>query len=120
MMMNSLAKMPIGQLKRAVDIREQIESLTHELHQLLAGRPQVRVDGGEPQRKRVLSPMGRAKIAAAQRLRWAKFNEARGGRPQPASRHMLSPEGRARVSAAVKARWARFRAAKAKSSLARQ
>ncbi|MDB6110642.1 MAG: hypothetical protein JWR69_2392, partial [Pedosphaera sp.] len=102
------------------DIREQIESLTLELHQLLGGRPHVRVDGVEQQRKRILSPTGRAKIAAAQRLRWAKFNAARGGRPQRASRHLLSPEGRARVSAAVKARWARFRATKAKSSLARQ
>jgi hypothetical protein len=119
-MMNSLTTLPIGQLKRAVDIREQIESLTLELHQLLGGVPRIQTNGVENGRKRMLSPVGRAKIAAAQRLRWAKFNAARGGRPKPASRHLLSAAGRARVSAAVKARWARFRATKAKSALARQ
>ena len=112
-MMNSLTTIPIGQLKRAVDIREQIESLTLELHELLAGVAGMQRAGGEQSQRRVLSPTGRAKIAAAQRLRWAKFNAARGGRPKPASRHMLSAAGRARVSAAVKARWVRFRAAKA-------
>jgi hypothetical protein len=115
-MTNSLTTLPIGQLKRVVDIREQIESLTLELHQLLGGSPGVHANGASNGRKRTLSPVGRAKIAAAQRLRWARFNAARGGRPQPASRHMLSEAGRARVSAAVKARWARFRAAKAKAS----
>ena len=117
-MTNSLATLPIDQLKRAVDIREKIESLTQELHQLLGNLPQLNGNSATNGRKHALSSEGRARIAAAQRQRWAKFNAARGGRRQPASRHDLTPEGRARVSAAVKARWVRFRAEKAKAILA--
>ena len=112
MMTNSLATLPIQQLKRAVGIREQIESLTRELHELLAGPSfaSAPVSGG----RRGLSAAGRARIAAAQRARWSRYNAARGIRPRPASnKQRLSAQGRAKVSAAVRARWVRFRAAKA-------
>jgi len=123
-MTHSLATLPLEQLKRAVDIREQIDLLTLELHQLLASVPRPEGmgnntgNGSAAEKKRVLTQAGRARIAAAQRLRWAKYNATRGGRPRRTTRHDLSPEGRARVSAAVKARWVRFRAAKARAALA--
>ncbi len=121
-MTHALTTLPIEHLKRVVDIREQIDLLTLELHQLLgtlpAGKENRESAAAESEgKRRVLTPEGRERIAAAQRQRWAKFNAARGGRPKPATRHLLSPEGRARVSAAVKARWVRFRAAKAKAAL---
>lgn len=114
MMTHSLATLPLPKLKRAVGIREQIEALTLELNQLL-GTPAYIIPNGDTLDKRPgLSPEGRARIAAAQRLRWSKYNAARGIRPKPATpaSQRLSPEGRARVSAAVKARWIRYRAAK--------
>ena len=114
MMTNSLATLPLQKLKRAVGIREQIEALTLELHQLLGSSAYVVSNGNILDKRPGLSPAGRARIAAAQRLRWSKYNAARGIRPKasrPTSQR-LSAEGRAKVSAAVKARWIRYRAAK--------
>jgi hypothetical protein len=85
-------------------------------------------------KKRTMSPEGRAKIAAAQKARWAKAKKtnklisrsrsgggANSGRSQhepfvikahPASQDIaakrtMSAEGRARIAAAQKARWAK-------------
>jgi hypothetical protein len=80
----------IAQLKKALQIAEQIHSLQAELDSLLGGGDHI--DNGlvaaeaettAPARKKgrkkgsKMSPEGRARIAAAQRARWAK---ARGGR----------------------------------------
>lgn len=109
----------VSNLKRAIEIAEQIERLQAQLAQLIGGSAAVspapaavasvarRGRGG----KRILSPEARARIAAAQRERWAK---ARGGaKPapvsgaaKPAKRKGLTPAGRARLAAAMKARWA--------------
>ena len=115
-MTNSLATLPLPKLKRAVGIREQIEALTLELNQLLGTSAYLATNGhGFTLDKRPgLSTAGRARIAAAQRLRWSKYTAARGIRPKAASpaSERLSAEGRAKVSAAVKARWIRYRASK--------
>jgi hypothetical protein len=61
--------------------------------------------------KRRISAAGRAKIAAAQRLRWAK---AKGGKVVPIASHKrrkLSGAALARIRAAQKARWAKWRKA---------
>jgi hypothetical protein len=109
----SVITVPTEQLRRAVDLRRQIESLDRELQQLLRSLPVQPFDAAARQRKFNLTPEGKARIAAAQRLRWARFNASRNHPHRPVTRHLLSPEGRARVSAAVKARWERYRAAKA-------
>ena len=115
-MMNSLSGLPIETLKRAVGIREQIDELTIELNELLS-QPRMRpavTFGARTSKGRELSAAGRARIATAQRLRWAKYNA---GRSKPVVNHSkkprLSAQGRAKVSAAVAARWERYRAAKA-------
>ena len=66
--------------------------------------------------RRHMSPEARARIAAAQKARWAKVHAAQGNSPKTASastgrrkRRTISPEGRASMAAAAKARWARFR-----------
>jgi len=113
-MTNSLATLPLQKLKRAVGIREQIEALTRELNQLLGTHAYLDTNGIIHDKRPGLTTDGRARIAAAQRLRWSKYNAARGVRPKvnaPRSQR-LSTEGRAKVSAAVKARWIRYRAAK--------
>ena len=60
---------------------------------------------------RRMSAASRAKIAAAQRARWAK---AKGRKVVPikAGKRRISAAGLARIRAANKARWARVRAAK--------
>ena len=125
-MMNSLADLPISKLKRAVGLRERIESLKTELDELLGARSYLPARGDRnsraqdqhaaPRERRGLTSAGRARIAAAQRLRWSKYNASRPARAEtPSKEPRLSAEGRARVAAAVRARWDRYRAAKAKA-----
>ena len=98
-------------LKEAIAIKEQIAALEARLNKLLGGG-----GGGEvpssfsaPVKKGrgKMSVAGRAKIAAAQRARWAKQKgtSAPGAKPAKKKRK-LSPEGRARIVAALKKRWA--------------
>ena len=91
---------------------------------LYGKNPRFRNDGGRfspvpgsansvtPGKKRGMSAAGRARIAAAQRARWAKERGNTVSTPRAGKRRM-SAEGRARIAAAAKARWARERAAKA-------
>ncbi len=104
MMKNSLATLPLAQLKRAVSIREQIESLELELNQLLGASASGSTNGATPNHKQAPNP-------ATQRVSWSKHEDVRGAR--------LSPAGRAKISAVVAARWERYRAAKAKQRKAR-
>jgi len=115
----------IDQLKRAITISEQIQKLEAELASILgssapvSSSPKVSAAAAKPgRRKRGLSAEGRARIAAAQKARWAK---AKGGEDSAAEapkagkrrkKRNLSPEARARIVAAVKARWAKAKKAK--------
>ena len=56
-----------------------------------------------------MSAAGRARIAEAQRKRWAKIH-AKGTKSKPAKRKM-SAAGRAKIAAAARARWAKAKAA---------
>lgn len=62
-------------------------------------------------RRRGMSAAGKARIAAAQRKRWAALKAATSEPAKP--KRKLSAAGRARIIAATKARWAAFRRAKA-------
>jgi len=76
----------------------------------------------EPKNKRKMSAAAKAKIAAAQRARWAKQKGTAGPLMAVAmemeepkakkKKRKLSPESRARIVAAVKARWAKAKKAK--------
>jgi hypothetical protein len=56
-----------------------------------------------------MSAAGRARIAAAQKLRWAKLRK--GGPKVAKRRNKMSAAGRARIAAAARARWAAAKAA---------
>ena len=96
-MTNNLTSLSIQQLRRAVALKEQIEQLADELSGVLGGSPGRR--GG------TRSAATRARMAAAQRARWAN---ARGKTPtrMKRGRRKISAAGRARIAAAAKARWA--------------
>jgi len=116
----------IDQLKRAITISEQIQELESELASILSASPNLSAPAkvaaaaakpGRRKRRRGLSAEGRARIAAAQKARWAKLKGAAAAAPaaMPAvkrrkKRH-LSPEARARIVAAVKRRWAKAKKA---------
>jgi hypothetical protein len=115
---------PITTLEKAINIRKQIEALkstladivgssTPAVHQILQG------NGGMPipfrkskdGRKGKRSAAARAKMAAAQKARWAKIR----GESTPAAsspkkkRRTMSPEARAKIAAAQRARWAKMK-----------
>jgi ribosomal protein L15 len=62
-----------SQLRRAADIQDKIESLQSELGKLLGnGSASATASKAPKLKRRKMSAAARAKIAAAQRARWAK------------------------------------------------
>ena len=103
--MKSISSVTSDQLRRAAAIKDQIEALENELGRILAGG----VSSGKG--TRTMSASARARIAAAQKARWAKVKGSPGGAP----RRKMSPAARAKIAAAAKARWAKAKAAGRKS-----
>src|SRR4051812_25098274 len=62
-------------------------------------------------RREIISAAGRARIAAAQKARWAKAKGETNGSPVRKTRTM-SAAGRKKIAAAQRARWAKVKAAK--------
>jgi hypothetical protein len=119
----------IDQLKRAITISEQIHKLESELASILGASAKVSAPAkvaavaakpGRRRRRRGLSAEGRARIAAAQKARWAKAKGAEAPataaapkkRGRRKGKRNLSPEARARIVAAVKRRWAKAKKGK--------
>ena len=106
-----------SQLRQAADLKEKIEALETELAALAGGKTPALVEAPEPTvpakpGRRTMSPAHKAKIRAAQKIRWAKYNA---GKTKPAVKpgpNKMSAAGRAAISAAAKARWAKIRGAK--------
>ena len=71
MQSNPLANISLQQLKRAVTIREEIESLEKELSRIIVGQSS-KTGNAAPPRKGKMSRAARAKISAAMKARWAK------------------------------------------------
>jgi len=99
-------------LKEAISIKEKIEALEARLEKLFGGvvstvvehAPLLQIKKG----RRKMSASARAKIAAAQRARWAKSKGSAPAsvvKPAPATR--FSAAHRAALSAAAKARHAK-------------
>jgi hypothetical protein len=118
---------PIEALERALHIRKQIVALEKALEEVISPEPmskaEIRAIGGSRRRgKRTMSPEARAKIANAQRLRWAKSkgleSATLAGPVQNAplaktkKKGGISAAGRARIAAAQQARWAKVKAQK--------
>jgi hypothetical protein len=119
--MNQLTSLSVAQLKRAVALKEQIESLEQELAAVLgtAPAPKATVAAAGSRPRPLISAAGRARIAAAQRARWAKQKKSKAS-PAPAAKAapaskpakgQISAAGRARLSALAKARWAKAKKA---------
>jgi hypothetical protein len=97
-------------LHRAVEIKETIASLTHELTTLLHGSPATKTV-----KRRKMSAAERARVAAAQKARWAKVKAGKPPAKAPAKKSKMSAAARAKIGAAQKARWARVKAEKSKA-----
>src|SRR6267142_2600861 len=92
------------------------ESTAQSRHQQLQYNPFMTnlisaLNGNGSFRKRRMSAAGRARIAAAQRARWAKV---KGRKILSIAAHegrTMSPAARRKIAAAQKARWAKWRKA---------
>ena len=126
----SLINLTPTQLREAADLKEQIAGLEKQLSQL-AGTEAVIVaaPATKPAKKGGMSAAGRARIAAAAKLRWAKINAVKAKAAtvtKPAAKaakivksapakpkRVISAAARAKMAAAAKLMWAKIRAAKA-------
>ena len=117
----SIQTVTIEQLKQVIAIKEQIAALEAKLGKIIGGKsaPVAAVVAPVKKGRKKMSAAGKARIAAAQKARWAKV---KGTAPAPAQsvtpkaapavkpakrvKRKLSPEGRAKIVAALKKRWA--------------
>jgi hypothetical protein len=104
-----------SQLREALQLSEQIDSLQERLKSLLDGKEAAvsASPAGSTRARKGMSPATRAKMRAAQQARWAKLKgsgeeaaPAAETSAAPKARRGLTPEGRAKLAAAMKARWA--------------
>ena len=105
-MSNPLSALTVAQLKKAVAIKQKLETLEKELASIL-GTP-----AAKPARKKI-SAAGIARIRAAQKARWAKIKAAKAA-PAVArkKKFTMSAAAKAAISRAAKARWAKIKARK--------
>jgi len=74
--MSSINQLTPAQLRKAASLKEQIAGLEKQLSAILGSAPAAAP--AKPARKKGgMSAAGRARIAAAQKLRWAKINAAK-------------------------------------------
>ena len=114
--MSNLLSLTSAQLKRAADIKDKISALEKELAGILGSPVTATTAAPAPKMKSKLNAAARAKIAAAQKARWAKVKTAKPAAKAPAKpvvkkKFKISAAGRAKIAAAAKARWAKAKAA---------
>jgi hypothetical protein len=95
-------------------LKTEHDRLSRQLQGISAALSAFGAAYGKPKARRSkMSAAGRARIAAAQRLRWSKLKESRGQTKEVSSmpkRRTMSAAGRKRIVAAQKLRWAKVRA----------
>jgi hypothetical protein len=95
-------------LKQLQQERRRLTSQLGRLNSAISALTGVSYEGTRPKR-RTISAAGRAKIAAAQRLRWAKAKGSKVVSIARGKKRKLSAAALARIRAAQKARWAKWR-----------
>ena len=117
-MANALSDISTEQLQRALEIKQQIESLQDELNSIFGGasvgvkrgpgRPKLGRPPGSG--RKTMSPAARKAIGAAQKARWAKQKgeaaPAAEEKPARKGKRKMSAAGRAAIAAAARKRWA--------------
>ncbi len=107
--MNDILDLSTQQLRHVADLKEKIESLQQELTRVLGGAAPVGAAASKGSKRAYrISPAARARIAAAQRARWAKFHA---GRPVRKKLRIMSAAAKAKIAAAARRRWAAAKAA---------
>jgi hypothetical protein len=117
--MTNLTELTTSQLHSIIAIKEQIEALQGQIDSIASGGGEIPSPFAEDAPKngrRHRSAAVRARMAAAQRARWArvKGTGARASKRAKKGKRRLSAAGRAAIIAGTKARWAKVKAAKKK------
>lgn len=97
-----ISNLSAEQLRRAASLKDQIESLQSELDSLLGSSAATTSTG-----KGGMSVAGKARIALAQKARWAKLK----GKGASKGRRKMNAVARAKIAAAARARWKKAKAA---------
>jgi hypothetical protein len=111
----SLLNLTAQQLRLAADLKDKIVALEKQLAGITGTQATPAKTMKPAKRKGGMSAAGRAKVAAAQKARWAKIHAAKGKatvNPVKKARKKMSAAAKAKISAAAKARWAKVRAEK--------
>ena len=131
--MSSITNLSVLQLRQAANLKEEIAALENQLGQLLGSTIQPvtvkSTTAKAPKPQGGMSAAGKARIAAAQKARWAKIKAAKAVVTAPSAvkpvaaatpakkKFSMRAEARARIAAAQKARWAKVNAAKGKPAV---
>ena len=109
-----LSSLSVKQLRKAVTLKEKIQSLEKEIGRLLGSSTNPAAHA-VPKKKRRMSAAGRAKISAAAKARWARVKgEKLSVKPARKARRKMSAAAKAKLSAKMKMIWARRKARKSK------
>jgi hypothetical protein len=75
----NITELSPSQLRQAADLQEQIAGLQTQLAGIIyvGGKTHIPVQAAKPAKRKGMSAAGRAKVAAAQKLRWAKIKAAK-------------------------------------------
>jgi len=119
--MTNLHDLTTSQLNRIIAIKEQIETLQGEIESIAGDGGEVPSHfPGDIPTKRRRSAVVRARMAAAQKARWAKIKGKADSKPAKKGKRRLSAAGRAAIIAATKARWARVKGTTATPKVAKK
>jgi hypothetical protein len=104
----------IGYQSQLEGVSAKIADIKAQLGQPGSGRPRVmatETDHAAPAKRRAISKAGRARIAAAQRARWAAQKQQQ-AQPEKPKKREFSAEGLRAIREATKKRWAAYRKAR--------
>jgi hypothetical protein len=106
--MTNITDLTTGQLNSIIALKEQIEELQSRIDSIAAGGD-FPIPVIATKRRRRMSRGGKARIVAAVKARWAKYNKKAKSKPAKKGKRRLSAAGRAAIIAGTKARWARVK-----------
>ena len=113
---------PIDKLEEALSLRRQLAALQDRLSNLFSSESDKPAspsgNTGKPGRPKgsTVSPEARARMAAAQKARWAKAKgqtvSSQTSTPAQTGKRQVSPEARAKLAEAARRRWAKVKGTK--------
>ena len=116
---NSMLEMAlVGYQSQIEKISATIADIKARLGQRGPGRPKAvsaRKDHAGPAKRRTMSKAGRARIAAAQKARWAARKKVQ-PQPEKPKKRKMSAAGLRAIREATKKRWAAYRKARETAS----